>query len=120
MTTFSLDLLASTGSALGVPVAKPIKWFVGKEEHSAQVYVRLSTYDQWMREDELQKSGTDLWVARLMASIVDEAGNPVFTKPEQITGHPETGEGRLCGSLFFALLAAVNKANGYVDDDVKN
>ncbi|MFU5560302.1 phage tail assembly chaperone family protein, TAC [Pseudomonas aeruginosa] len=120
MTDFSLDLIKSTGAVIGAPVEKEISFYVGGETHKAKVYVRLASYDQALREFELQKKGSDVLVSRLMASIVDKKGAPVFTEESQITGDPETGDGKLCASLFFSLLKAVSDANGYTEDEVKN
>ncbi|MFC0710720.1 phage tail assembly chaperone family protein, TAC [Azorhizophilus paspali] len=120
MTDFSLDLIKSTGAVVGAPVEKEISWSVGAATHTAKICVRLSSYDQALREFELQKEGSDVLVSRIMASIVRKSGDPVFTDATQITGDPETGEGKLCASLFFSLLRAINEANGYTGDQAKN
>ncbi|PWU30737.1 hypothetical protein DK254_00360 [Pseudomonas sp. RW407] len=120
MTDFSLDLIQSTGAAIGAPVEKEITWVVGGKEHKATVFVRLSSYDRAMREFELQKESNDVLVARIVSSIVDRSGKPVFTSQEQITGDPETGEGKMIDTLFFALLGAINSANGYQAEPAKN
>ncbi|HBO3547937.1 phage tail assembly chaperone family protein, TAC [Pseudomonas aeruginosa] len=120
MTDLSLDLIKSTGGVVGSLVKKEIYYHAKGQTHKVDIHVRPSSYEQAIREFELQKQGSDVLVSRLMASIFDRKGNPLFTDESQITGDPVTGEGKLCASLFFSLLKAVSDVNGYTEDEVKN
>lgn len=116
---FSLDLVKSTGAVVSAPVRKEISWYSGGQQHSAWVNIRLSSYATALMEFDAQREGHDVLVSRVVAAIVDPAGNPVFTARD-ITGDPETGEGKLCASLFISLVAAINEANGFTAAAPKN
>lgn len=115
----TLDAIKSAGAYTGAPVRKEIEWRSNDEQHKAWINVQLSSYDTAMREFEVQREGGDVLVARIVAGVVDPQGVPIFTKRD-VAGDPETGEGKMCASLFFALITAVNEANGYVVKEAKN
>lgn len=116
---FSLDLVKSTGAVVGAPVRKEITWYSDDKQHSAWVNIRLSSYATALVEFDVQREGNDVLVSRVVAAIVDPQGLPVFTTRD-ITGDPETGEGKLCASLFISLVAAINEANGFTVAAAKN
>lgn len=114
MALLTADMLQKTQSFVGKPVKKDIAWEFGGKKHKAHVFVKLSSYETAMDEFKIYHEGnTNMMVARIVSSIVDEKGNPIF-KLENIVGD-EDGAGKMCSSLFMALVGAVNEANGFVD-----
>jgi hypothetical protein len=116
---FSIESLKSAGAFVGAPVSREIEWNSDGKTHSATVHIRLSSYDRALKEFDIQREGGDVLVGRIVGGIVDPSGVPVFSA-EHIQGDPVTGEGKMCASLFFALLTAINDANGYQVEEVKN
>lgn len=116
----TLESIREKGACVGAPVPKTIEWYSKGEKHSADVLIRLSSYETVTREFELQRNGGDVLISRIVAGVVNSKGEPVFSCMEDITGDPVTGDGKLCASLFLALITAVNEANGLTDPEPKN
>lgn len=117
MAILNVEMLTESGSFVGKPVKQKIEWNVGSKKFAADVYIKLASYDTTIAEFQMQKeNGVDQMVSRILSSVVDKKGNPIL-KVEHILGDPETGEGKMCSSLFLALVGALNKSNGLVDED---
>lgn len=121
MERLTVERIKETGSYVGAPVDKEIEWVSrdGKK-HSALITVKLSSYETSLQEFTLRNEGEDVLVSRVISSVIDEKGLPVFTR-EDIVGDKETGKDKMCASLFMALVIAVNEANGFDGgEEVKN
>lgn len=120
MEQLSIGMVEQTGGFVGAPVKKEISWTnLNGETVSAFVYVRLASYERAIAEHTAQASGEDYLVSKIVASICDEKGKAVFT-PQDVRGSDENGNKKLCASLFIALIGAINEANGYTENAVKN
>lgn len=113
-TLLNRDLLVSSGSyAKLLPEQREIQWYVVNEEGveqelSAVVFVRKKSFATISAEAKFSANDSQL-AARIVSSIVDEEGRPVFTI-EDIMGNDEHGP--ICESLGMALLAAIWDVNG--------
>jgi len=116
MTLLNINMLKESGSYIGKPVKKQVEWQVKGKTLKADIYVKLSSYETTMEEFKFNAEGQNVLVARILASVCNEKGEPIFTLKD-IEGDPETGEGKLCSSLFMALVSAMNQANGYSDEE---
>lgn len=117
MALLNIEMVQDSGSFVGKPVKQKIKWSVGDKEHSAEIYVKLSAYDTTIAEFQMQKQGgVDPMVSKIVTAVVDNKGKPIFDL-KNVAGDPETGEGKMCASLFIALIGAINRANGHTDED---
>lgn len=115
----TLDKISELGGYVGAPVKREVKWLSEAGEQIAHVYVKLESYETAMAELEGRKQDIPYWINKFLVHLVDDAGNHVFTDPKQITGDPETGKGKLRSSLFFALVNAINIANGLMEEEQK-
>lgn len=119
----TLDALKGAGSFTGRPVEKEIKWRQNDTDFTATVYVRPLGY-QTAVSDVMSVAGKqDSIAGRIVASICDEHGNPVFSSPLDITHgpldpvelekDPESTKrlGSLDGALSVALLFAIQEVN---------
>lgn len=106
----SIESLAKAGSFTGRPVKKDIEWMQGEELLKAVVFVRPLGY-QAAVNDVLAASGRHDGIAgRIAASIVSEAGEPVFTV-DDIVGAAHPDRGPLDGNLSVALLKVIYEVN---------
>ncbi|WP_374979013.1 phage tail assembly chaperone family protein, TAC [Pseudomonas solani] len=106
----SIESLAKSGSFTGRPVRKDIEWEQGEELLRGVVFVRPLGY-QTAVNDVLAASGRQDGVAgRIAASIVSEAGDPIFTVAD-IVGTANPDRGPLDGNLCMALLRAIYEVN---------
>lgn len=115
MAILNVQMIEESGSYVGKPVKKTIEWSVKDKKYSADIFVKLASYETTVAEFVANKETGSPMVSRIVSSVVDEKGNPIF-KVENVMGNPETGEGQMCSSLFMALVSAINQANGFVDD----
>lgn len=124
--------LVTAGAYVGAPVEKEISWNSKGKTHKALISVKLSSYETTLHEmrlgrenseavegEEPKRDTNSVVINRLITSVVDEAGEPIFTR-DDVVGNAELGKGKMCASLFMALVMAVNEANGYVEEDEKN
>lgn len=118
MQQLTVELAQESGAYLGLPVQKTIKWNSNGKEHEAFIYVGLKSYEAAIRKASLQRELENVpnafLVSKVLTDVVDEKGNPIFNL-ENIIGD-ETGNGKMCDSLFIALVVAVDEANGFVEE----
>lgn len=117
MALLNVSMVEESGSFVGKPVKQKIKWNVNGKDFSADVFVKLSAYDSTIAEFQLQRQeGVDPMVSKIVTSIVDNKGSPIF-ELKHIVGDAETGAGKMGAPLFMALIGAINKANGFSEDE---
>lgn len=114
MTTLNRELLRSSGSYAKLqPERRDINWYVmddegNEQELSAVVFVRKRSFATISAEAKFVANDSQL-AGRIVSSIVDEDGQPVFAL-EDIIGNDDHGP--ICESLGMALLAAIWDVNG--------
>lgn len=107
---FGPQMIADTGSSVGGVIQKDIEWVApGGKRHKAQVNVMPIAYDTMLAIGRMEG---DIISRRVVASIVDDDGEPLLTMAH-IMGDAATKQGRMCDSLFIALVNAVQEANEY-------
>jgi len=107
---FNVNSLAEIGAFSGAPVKMPIKWKIGKKEHTAEVYVRRLSYHSATAEVNAYRTGTDGMAARIAACIVNEKGEPTMTVGDT-TGASNPERGPLDGNLTMALFRVIGEVN---------
>jgi len=109
--TLTIEALRASGAFVGAPVAQDVTWHANGKPVTMTFYVRPESFHTITSKWESSAHGADAVVSRLVACIVTEDGQPLFT-PADIVGDPSTDHGPLSAELTVALLAAIHRANG--------
>jgi len=86
----SVDTVNQCGGFSGAPVKREIVWKKGGEEYTFDVYIRRLSYHTAVSDVRSLSTDGHIAARRLVHSIVDENGKPVFTFSD-ITGYDEEG-----------------------------
>jgi Ethanolamine utilization protein EutJ (predicted chaperonin) len=107
----SVASLIQSGSFSPVnPEQREISWFNDKGETvSAVIFVRKKSFSTANIEANHYHTGVDSLTSRIVSSIVDEEGTPLFSV-DDIIGN--AAHGPICDSLGMALIGAINEVNG--------
>lgn len=93
-------------------VKQEIRWTnPNGEEIVMDLWVRRASYHTVTQAWKDAEESKDHLAARIATMICDADGAPVFTAAD-ILGTADPERGPICDTLFFALLGAVNSANG--------
>ncbi|UAL42119.1 phage tail assembly chaperone family protein, TAC [Shewanella inventionis] len=105
------SLIQSGSYSPAKPEQREITWLNDKGESvSANVYVRKKSFATANLEAKHFHAGIDSITSRIVSSIVDENGTPLF-EVDDITGND--AHGPICDSLGMALWGAINEVNGF-------
>lgn len=93
------------------PERREIEWInPNGETCTAAVFIRKKSFLTANIEANNYHSGIDLLTSRIVSSIVDEHGKPLF-EIDDILGND--AHGPICDSLGMALIGAINEVNGF-------
>lgn len=118
----SLDLqsLYKQGGFAGAPVRREVTFTVDGEEVTGTVWVRKLSYQSAVGDIKAMQSDGEVAAARIANCIVDEQGNPLYSKHD-ITGVYDDGSpvmddkgnprGGFVDSLVHALWMAIAEVN---------
>ncbi|TVL22736.1 hypothetical protein AYI92_03040 [Shewanella xiamenensis] len=107
----SVANLLKTGSySPAKPERREISW-VNPEgvTCTAFVYIRKKSFATANIEANNYNNGIDSLTSRIVSSVVDESGKPLF-EIDDILGN--VAHGPICDSLGMALIGAINEVNG--------
>lgn len=107
----SVTNLLKTGSySPAKPERREISWINPEGVTcTAFVYIRKKSFATAQVEADNFNRGVSSLASRLISSIVDENGNPLF-EIDDIMGND--AHGPICDSLGYALYGAINEVNG--------
>lgn len=104
------SLIQSGSYSPAKPERREISWINNTGETcTAFVYIRKKSFATAQVEADNFNRGVRALVSRLISSIVDEHGNPLF-EIDDIMGNE--AHGPICDSLGYALYGAINEVNG--------
>lgn len=104
------SLIQSGSYSPAKPERREISWInPAGETCTASVYIRKKSFATAQAEADNFNSGVSSLASRLIASIVDENGKPLF-EIDDIMGND--AHGPICDSLGYALYGAINEVNG--------
>lgn len=108
----SVASLIQSGSYSPVkPERREISWInQNGETCTAAVFIRKKSFLTANIEAKNYNSGIDSLTSRIVSSIVDEHGKPLF-EVDDILGND--AHGPICDSLGMALTGAINEVNGF-------
>ncbi|AAN55968.1 phage tail assembly chaperone family protein, TAC [Shewanella oneidensis MR-1] len=107
----SVANLLKTGSYSPVkPERREISWVnPAGDTCKATVFIRKKSFATANIEANNYNNGVDSLTSRIVSSVVDEQGNPLF-EIDDILGNK--AHGPICDSLGMALIGAINEVNG--------
>lgn len=104
------SLIQSGSFAQAKPERREISWInPNGETHKATVFIRKESFATAQAESSNLNRGTDWLTARILGSVVNEQGKPLF-EADDILGNE--AHGPICDSLGYALIGAINEVNG--------
>lgn len=104
------SLIQSGSYSPAKPERREISWTTPNgETHKAIVFIRKESFATAQAEASNYNRGVDWLTSRIVASVVDEQGKPLF-EIDDILGNE--AHGPICDSLGFALIGAINEVNG--------
>lgn len=104
------SLIQSGSYSPAKPELREISWINPNGETCiASVFIRKKSFATANIEANNYHSGIDSLTSRIVSSIVDESGKPLF-EIDDILGND--AHGPICDSLGMALIGAINEVNG--------
>lgn len=107
-----MSLLEMQGVFTSGLVKRTVKWSVDEEDFEAEVYVKPLSFSAAVSTMINQGEDAEKAIAeRIAVSICDAKGKPIFTVGD-ILGTSKEGQGAICESLTYALLAVIGEVKG--------
>ncbi|MGI2152570.1 phage tail assembly chaperone family protein, TAC [Shewanella oncorhynchi] len=104
------SLIQSGSYSPAKPERREISWKNSNgETNKAVVFIRKESFATAQSEARNYNLGVDWLTSRIVSSIVDEHGKPLF-EVDDILGND--AHGPICDSLGYALIGAINEVNG--------
>ncbi|MGI2024861.1 phage tail assembly chaperone family protein, TAC [Shewanella glacialipiscicola] len=104
------SLIQSGSYSPAKPERREISWKNSNgETNKAVVFIRKESFATAQAEARNYNLGVDWLTSRIVSSIVDEHGKPLF-EVDDILGND--AHGPICDSLGYALIGAINEVNG--------
>ena len=105
------SLIQSGSYSPAKPERREISWKNSNgETNKAVVFIRKESFATAQAEARNYNLGVDWLTSRIVSSIVDEHGKPLF-EVDDILGND--AHGPICDSLGYALIGAINEVNGF-------